>query len=64
MERKFLAMKRKYHWGWDIALSLVLVALLFAGVPGVLLGILGLGVVAFQLLAAILTGKQSNDGMR
>ncbi|MEN5180317.1 hypothetical protein [Comamonas sp. 4034] len=57
-------MKRKYHWGWDIALSLVLVALLFAGVPGVLLGILGLGVVAFQLLAAILTGKQSNDGMR
>ncbi|MFE1572000.1 hypothetical protein [Comamonas odontotermitis] len=57
-------MKRKYHWGWDIALSLVLVALLFAGVPGVLLGILGLGVVTFQLLAAILTGKQSNDGMR
>ena len=57
-------MQRKTYWGLNIAACLVIVALLFAGVSPALLGILSCGVAAVQLLVAVLTGKQSNDGMR
>ncbi len=61
-------MQRKNHWGWIIAFEVLTLAilggLLLAGVSGQLLSIIIGGIVCVQLLAAILTGKQSNDGMQ
>ena len=61
-------MQRKNYWGWIIAFEVLTLAilggLLLAGVSGQLLAIIGGGIVCVQLLAAILTGKQSNDGMQ
>ena len=61
-------MQRKNHWGWIIVSGVLFLAilggLLLAGVSGQLLSIIWGGMVCVQLLAAILTGKQSNDGMK
>lgn len=56
-------MTAKKSWIWEACATFVAAVLLFAGQP-VLAGLVWLAGTALALLLAMLTGKQSNDGMR